>query len=62
MVGSASGGEHRNMVVPANAREIFAEPWNHFVRDEVFPFLGAEDAMNENVGIFVGHPANIHIS
>ena len=35
MVGGASGGEDRNALVAANAREILAELRNHVVGDEV---------------------------
>src|SRR5439155_3355159 len=62
MVGGASGGEDRNALVAANAREILAELRNHVVGDEVSSFFGAEDAMDQNVGIFVGHRSNIHSS
>ena len=61
MVGGASGGED-SALVAANAREILAELRNHVVGDEVSSFFGAEDAMDQNVGIFVGHRSNIHSS
>src|SRR5260370_31913697 len=61
VIRDASGSEHRNPVVPSDPREIFPETRLHFLRNNVASFLGAKDAMDEDVRILVGHLANIHI-
>src|SRR5579863_9661866 len=61
MIRDPSRSEHRNAVVPSDPREIFPQPRQHFWRNEIAAFFGAEYAMDQNVGIFMGHPANIHI-
>ena len=61
MVLGASGGEKADAVVPRDAREIFPERRKHFGGDQVLSFFRAKYAVNEDVGIFVGHATNIHI-
>ena len=49
-------------MIPANTGEIFPKPREQFGRDEVLAFLGAEDEMDEDVRVFVGHVSKISTS
>src|SRR5205814_5097384 len=61
MIRNASGSKYWDTVIPSDPRKIFPQPRKHFKWNEISSLFCAEDAMDENVGILVGHPANIHI-
>src|SRR5438876_5140730 len=55
MISNATCREHRNPMISANSREVFPEPGQHFVWNDVFTSFGAEHTMDEDVRIFVSH-------
>ena len=60
MVRSAASGEHGYSVVPPDPRKVLPKPGHDFLRNEISPRLGTEDAVDENVGILVSHPPTIY--
>jgi hypothetical protein len=57
MVGGPASGEDRDLMIPPDTGEIFPKDGPKLVGDEVAPFLGAENEMDEDVWIFVRHGA-----
>src|SRR6266702_1186714 len=55
VVGDASRGEYRDTVIAADTGEVLPQPGKDFFGYEIAPLRGAEDAMNEDVRVFVGH-------
>jgi hypothetical protein len=50
MGGNPTRGQDGTSGIPADPRKVFPELWQHVLRNEISPFLGAEDAMDEKVG------------
>src|SRR5438309_8173121 len=48
-------GEYRDTVIAADTGEVLPEPGKDFFGYEIAPLRGAEDAMNEDVRVVVGH-------
>ena len=44
-------------MIPANSSKVFRKARQQFVRNELRAIFGAEHQVNENIRIFMGHPA-----
>ena len=55
VVRRASGRKYRDFMVLTNSDEIPRELFAEFIRNQFTTLFGAEDAMNEDVGIGVSH-------
>lgn len=55
MIVGASHGEHGQAGVSSNSDHVAVQELRKIVRDEVVASLGAEDVMDENVRVAVGH-------
>jgi hypothetical protein len=59
VVGHASGGEDRDAVISSDAGEIFGEFRAECIGNQVFELFVAEFAMDQKIGVLMGHACNI---
>jgi len=61
MVGCAAYNDRRNTVVTRNTSHEGPEPFLYFRCDQSTPVLGAENIMNHDVRVGMGHEYNLHL-